>query len=113
VYAIRAIKRSSPFKRLWVQALVHANARASKFACVQEYVFVIKLSLKLESVEASVQVSVSSIVRLCNSVSVCASGRSSLLPSPPSYVKACLRRACIYDFVRVRVRASLLVFKRG
>jgi hypothetical protein len=95
VHAIRALKRLSPFKRLLVQALVHANARASKLACLQERVFVIRLLLKLASVEASVQVYVSSILQLCMHASGYDSGRASLHTSRPSNVEACLRRACI------------------
>jgi hypothetical protein len=113
VHAMLAIKRSSPFQRLWLLALVHAKARASKLACVQGYVFVIMLLLKLVSVEASVQVYVRSILRECTHSFEYESGRASLRTSPPMYVEACLRRACIYVVVCVRVRTSLLVFKHG
>jgi hypothetical protein len=75
---MRVIKCSSPFKRVRRPSLVHARARVSKHACMP--------------VEASVEVYVSSILRLCTHALEYESGRANLRNSPQSYVEACWRR---------------------
>jgi hypothetical protein len=77
VHEMQAIKLPFPFMCEWRLALVHAKARAYKLACVEECVFLIKLLLKLLSVETSVQVYVISIIRLCMHASEYESGRAS------------------------------------
>jgi hypothetical protein len=64
VHAMRMIKLSHTFKRLFLLALVHARAHASDHASVQECLLVLTLLLKLVSVETSIQVYKSSILGL-------------------------------------------------
>jgi hypothetical protein len=64
VHAMRTIKLSHMFKRLFLLPLVHARARAFDHASVQECVFVLMLLLKLLSVVTSIQVYETSILGL-------------------------------------------------